>query len=208
MWQALPAVLLPRPGFMWEPMTAKVKGGKQRLHRHLVNLWELLQSYQTKRGLVWDKRQRAHSDTRFPSKHQADEPQNTLQMRFTWDHQINTIESEGKCYTCVTACSHSTSATGLQGVINKMHQQHRYGQVQCVWRLRDSLFTAVLRQLHLTALNHQCGRTFTNKANAKSSVCVLIKFKFPWGAVRHADGKWKEHAYLVYFFQFWPLLLL
>lgn len=58
MWQALPAALLPWPGFpcgSWWQAASQRKGGKQRLYRHLVNLWELLRRYQTKRGLMLDK---------------------------------------------------------------------------------------------------------------------------------------------------------
>lgn len=143
--------------------------------------------------------------------------ENTLQMLPGTNRSIRAA-SEGNTHTpstlrCVTACSHSTSATRLQGKIDKMHQQHRYGQLQYIiyvcgiWG--NSLFTALLRQFNVSVSFHQCGRTFKNKANAKSSVCVLIKFKFPWGAVRDAEGEYKNNnPYLVYFFQSLPLLLL
>lgn len=75
MSQALPAALLPRPGYSCgrsgELMTgrraaSRVKEGKQILYRHLVNLWELLQSYLN--GTRPNVKQRAYSDTCFPSK--------------------------------------------------------------------------------------------------------------------------------------------
>lgn len=56
MWQALPAALLPRPGFVhvgswWQASSQSKGGGNKRLYRHLVNLWELLQRYLPERGL-------------------------------------------------------------------------------------------------------------------------------------------------------------
>lgn len=47
-----------------------------------------------------------------------------------------------------------------------------------------------------------------NKANAKSSEYVLIKFKFPEVPFETLDARKEKHAYLVYLLQFLPLLLL
>lgn len=106
MWQALPAALLPWPGFpcgSWWQAASQRKGGKQRLYRHLVNLWELLRSYQTKRGLMLDKeliqtpvsrRDRGGGNRRACTENMG-RPQTRMHFFFfTSDQQIDMIRSE------------------------------------------------------------------------------------------------------------------
>lgn len=117
-----------------------------------------LQSYLTKRGLMLDK-ELIQTPVSRPNACTV-RAENTLQMLPGTNRSIRAA-SEGNTHTpstlrCVTACSHSTSATRLQGKIDKMHQQHRYGQLQYIiyvcgiWG--NSLFTALLRQFNLKCL--------------------------------------------------------
>lgn len=141
MWQALPAALLPWPGFpcgSWWQAASQRKGGKQRLYRHLVNLWELLRSYQTKRGLMLDKeliqtpvsrRDRGGGEQKSVHRKYGTTTNTHAFFFHKWPtDRYDQIWGKYSTQRCVTACSHSTSATRLQGEINKM--QHRYGRLQ------------------------------------------------------------------------------
>ena len=103
MWQALPAALLPRPGFVhvgswWQASSQSKAGGNKRLYRHLVNLWELLQRYLPKRGLMLDKG--AHSDTCSPSREeQLTACTDELQVHFSFFVMSRSIWSGQKANT-------------------------------------------------------------------------------------------------------------
>lgn len=149
MWQALPAALLPWPGLpcgSWWQAASQRRGGKQRLYRHLVNLWELLRSYQTKRGLASDKepiqtpvsrrergREREAEGEQRRSHNVCTKIMEATRMHFyKWPIDVITSEGHTQSRDVWQPCNHSTSATGLRGGggVNKMRQRHRYAPRQ------------------------------------------------------------------------------
>lgn len=99
----------------------------------------------------------------------------------------------------VTACIHSTSAKSLQG--------NRYKAIDsiavaCVWCFRD--FIICCTNTIVTPLSSSL---FIKTRPTLSQVCAGSSRSNLRGAVRDAEAE-RSHPYLVYFFQFLPLLLL
>lgn len=114
-------------------------------------------------------RQRAHSDTCFPSRERrrgnsvCTKNMGATRMHFyKWPIDMITSEGHTQSRDVWQQCSHSTSATGLRGGdggVNKMRQQHRYGPLQltCPAFSGNKIAIALPRQLNPAALNHDGG---------------------------------------------------
>ncbi len=162
-----------------------------------------LQSYLTERGLLL--RQRAHSDTCFPSKRS-----HGARRKKKRDTHTHGTKTRFKCYRGPAdryeqgggKYSHSLSIEMCDNMqpLNKCHETaggKSIKRINSIAMVNSSIVyvcvCVCVAFFGIPALFHQCGRTFTNKANAKSSVCVLIKFKSPRGAVRGAEGTLKKN---------------